>query len=224
MMNVLGSSRSWLQFCSDDHTRTTSPNQPSPAAPWERDKDDRIEHLLLYSNFSFFAGGQHRFRSPPTMDSLSHTFNDGEQSVPVRSCVSAKDWAPWSCLFPAWRGEGEGRAGFLCWGVGVGLGAGGEGKLGSRKQRKLWQQSLLYSSFFVSLFPCSVSMLVKISLHSFFCSPRPHSEQFGANWMNRNKRADIAADSWLLQGPRHWLEAHSPFYAHSKQMGKIRSS
>lgn len=49
-----------------------------------------------------FAGGEHRFRSPSITDSLSHKFNGGEWSAPIRSRVLVEDSGtlvyPISCM------------------------------------------------------------------------------------------------------------------------------
>lgn len=92
--------------------------------------------------------------------------------MPIRSRASAEGQALQSGLFPTQKG------GSVCRGAGGGRGGeGGDGSRGGENSGK----SLL--SFFplLSLTPCSVSTLMKISLHSFFYSPRIHSEQFGAN-------------------------------------------
>lgn len=69
-----------------------------------------------------------------------------------------------------------------------------------------------------------LSTLMRTRQSCYF--PRSHGDclkQFGSNWMKRNKWVDIAVYGWLSQTHRHWLEAHSPFYAHSKKMTYICS-
>ena len=138
------------------------------------------------------------------MDPLSHRFNGCEWSIPIRSRASVEDSGPWSGLFPALGSEG-------CYAEGWGNIQRGE------KQIKL-ATNLLFSSFVpLSLLRVHTNENKPTQLLQ---SPRIHSEQFGVNWMNRNKWADIALYGRLLQGLRQWLEAHGPFYPHSKKMGE----
>ena len=141
-----------LQSCSNDHTGTTCPLTKLLQLLPEEIK--RRSHRASPLSSVTLLEGSTGLAFLPMMDSLSHKFNRAEWSMPIRSRASVEDSGTWSGLFPALAGRG-----IACRKLGS--------TEGGEKQRKLWQQSLVFSSF-LSPSPCSGSTLMKISPHSFF--------------------------------------------------------